>query len=152
MATQHTRQQDYHYTACGLDTVWLKGVTIHIDEDGDEVVTIPSVNVLHRTIARDIIRSESGLKPKELRFLRTLMGLTQAQLAELLKKDVQSLGRWERGEHPIDPTAEVLVRVMTEQFLGSKEPTDIACFAQWSTATAAPKDYRIDVRTLEEAA
>jgi DNA-binding transcriptional regulator YiaG len=142
----------YHYTACGLDTVWLEGVPIAIDEDGDEVVTIAAIDQLHRLIAGDIILSKSGLKPKEVRFLRSLMALTQAELAEQLKKDVQSIGRWERGEVPIDPTAEVLLRVIVERFLGTAKKTDVACYARWSTATAAPKEYRINVKRLGKAA
>ena len=38
------------------------------------------------------------------------MGMTQLQLAERVSVDAQTVGRWERESHPIDPTAETVIR------------------------------------------
>ena len=63
---------------------------------------------LHKAIAAGIIKHASSISPKELRFLRTEIGMTQAELAMIVKKDHQTVGRWERGETIIDQNAEAL--------------------------------------------
>jgi DNA-binding transcriptional regulator YiaG len=103
---------DYRYTESGLDNVLIQGMLLRIDEDGDEVVAIPNVNGLHRVIAHGIVQQTGGLTPRELRFLRTEIGLTQAQLAEVVHVDAQTVGRWERGETPLQPSAEALIRLL----------------------------------------
>lgn len=100
----------YQYVESGLDSVFISGINPMIDDEGDEVVTIHAINVLHAEIARGIIESDGGINGAELRFLRTEMGLTQVALGELLSVDGQTVGRYERGDTPIDPTAETLLR------------------------------------------
>lgn len=100
----------YHYIECGLDNVFIDGIAATVDDAGDEVVTIPSINVLHAEIARGIIGSDGAIAGAELRFLRTEMGFTQAKLGKLLSVDGQTIGRYERGETPIQPAIETLLR------------------------------------------
>jgi transcriptional regulator with XRE-family HTH domain len=57
----------------------------------------------------------------ELRFIRTEMGMTQAELAKVVHHDAQSVGRWERNEFPIDQTAEALIRLL------AIEKLELAC-------------------------
>ena len=45
------------------------------------------------------------------------MGMTQGELAEIVKKDHQTVGRWERGEKPIDQNAEALIRLIAAERL-----------------------------------
>ena len=71
-----TRLIDHRYDECGLDNVILKGLPVVVDDDGEEVITIPNVNMLHRVLAATVASKETGLQPKELRFLRTELGLT----------------------------------------------------------------------------
>jgi Predicted transcriptional regulator len=100
----------HHYTECGLSNVYIEGICVERDDEGDEIITIPAINELHRVIALGIVRHEKGMSGEELRFLRSEMGLTQAELATLLHRDRQSIGRWERGEIPIDGVSEALIR------------------------------------------
>lgn len=100
----------HHYTECGLQNVFIEGLGIVIDDDGDEIITIPAVNELHKLIALGIVSHEHGISADELRFLRTEMGYTQAELATLVHHDKQSIGRWERGEYDIDSSAETIIR------------------------------------------
>lgn len=101
---------DYSYAECGLDNVVIHGMSVPQDDAGEPVYHIRNVLGLHHVLACCIVRHEHGISPKELRFLRTEMGMTQHELAEILKKDHQTVGRWERGEKPIDQTAEVVLR------------------------------------------
>lgn len=116
---------EYRYTECGLDNVIIHGMDVLIDDAGDEVYCIPNILGLHKVIAHCIITRAHGIKPEELRFLRTEMGLTQAELAELVKKDHQTIGRWERGEKPIDQNAECVIRAVAAERLGIN--TEMTC-------------------------
>lgn len=100
----------YQYTECGLQNVFIHGLTPMVDDDGDEVIQIPFINGLHAAIAEGIVTHGKGMSNDELRFLRTEMGYTQAELARIVHVDKQTIGRWERGETPLDSTAEVVIR------------------------------------------
>lgn len=100
----------YHYIESGLDHVYITGLTPIVDDDGDEVIEIPYVAGLHAEIARGIVLSKGAIDGKELRFLRTEMGMTQAQLSEKVDVDAQTVGRWEREETPVSSTAELVIR------------------------------------------
>lgn len=90
--------RDYRYTECGLDNVIVHEMNVIVDDAGDEVYCVPNIMLLHKVIAHCIITRSHGIRPEELRFLRTEIGLTQAELAQIVKKDHQTIGRWERGE------------------------------------------------------
>lgn len=100
----------HHYTECGLQNVFIEGLEIVVDDEGDEVITIPAVNELHHVIALGVVSHEHGITGDELRFLRSEMGYTQAELADLVHHDKQSVGRWERSEYDIDSSAETIIR------------------------------------------
>ena len=101
---------DHHYTECGLQNVYISGISKMTDDDGDEVILVPAVNSLHRAIAEGIVSHAKGIDGSELRFLRSEMGYTQAELATLVHRDKQSIGRWERSETEIDSVAEAVIR------------------------------------------
>lgn len=109
--------REYRYTECGLDNVVIHNMEVHVDDAGDDVYSIPNVIGLHKVIAYCIITQHQGISGAELRFLRTEMGLTQAELAKLVKKDHQTVGRWERGEIAIDQNAELVIRVVAAERL-----------------------------------
>src|ERR1700734_2391307 len=98
----------YRYTDGGLDNVMIEGVNFVADDAGEECVLIPNVNGLHKTIGHGIVARRGSMSGRELRFIRTEMGMTQAQLAEMLHREPLAVSRWERGESPIDGNAEAL--------------------------------------------
>ncbi len=134
----------YHYTESGLETVLLYGVEPVIDDDGDEVVTILNINGLHKAIACAILSRKGLMTGRELRFLRTEMGLTQAELARSVHKDHQTVGRWERGETPIDQNAETLIRLMAAESLGVKLTANVAELTGYSVEMAGLPPIQID--------
>lgn len=136
---------DYEYKASGLDNVTLIGVQIVHDDEGDPCVAIKNVNGLNKAIAEAIVNSRRCISGKELRFLRTLMGMTQAELAGNVNKDTQSVGRWEREEHPIDANAETLIRFMAREKLGLQLDAPISEVTGWS-ARSGDRWIRIDAR------
>ena len=103
---------DYVYDACGLGTVILTDFPVVEDDSGEAVITIPNINALHRVLTEAVALRPGPLSSAEIRFLRSEMGLTQAELARLLGRDGQTVGRWERGETTPDRAAEALIRAL----------------------------------------
>jgi DNA-binding transcriptional regulator YiaG len=136
----------YHYTESGLDNVMVYGVMPCVDDDGDEVVTIANIDGLHRAIAQAIVTHKSGISGKELRFLRTEMGLTQAKLAQIVHHEAQSVARWEKGECPISPTAETVIRLLATQRLNLEDVRDepIEILSERCVASATPQPININ--------
>ncbi|SDD89561.1 helix-turn-helix domain-containing protein [Rhodospira trueperi] len=137
MAGSTTQDDLYHFTECGLDDVWVEGVEETVDEDGDTVLVVPRVQALHRLIVRALIGRDGPLIGAEVKAIRTEMGLTQAELGDLLRKEALTVGRWERGETPIDPNADAVLRLVSNERLAlgraeSAETTARRC--------AAPRD------------
>lgn len=121
-------RQTMRYAACGLDNVVIEGAAPMIDDNGDEVLMVPHVARLHKVIAEDIINAETSLTGKELRFLRTEAGWTQAELARSIQREALTVSRWERGECPIDLTTDFTLRVLFMEKLSLRfdgEMTDV---------------------------
>lgn len=135
---------DYRYDECGLDNVVLKGLPVRLDADGNEIVAIPHVNALHRVLTEMVATKPSGLQPKEIRFLRTEMELTQAQLAALVGKDVQTIGRWERGETPIERSAEMVIRARVLQASSSGAVPPMETLSAWTIVAPSAPPFVID--------
>lgn len=66
----------YRYADSGLDNVIVEGVNFVADDSGEECVMIPNINGLHRTIAHGIVVRRGSMSGRELRFIRTEMGMT----------------------------------------------------------------------------
>ena len=135
---------EYRYTASGLDNVTLVGLENVCDDDGDECITIPNINGLHKAIANAIVTRPRGMSGKELRFLRTLMGKTQAELGAEVHREGLEVARWERGEHPLDPNAEAIIRVMAKEHLGLELNAKMDEITGWCIQTAEAQPILID--------
>lgn len=133
----------HHYTESGLLNVYISGIAVEVDDDGDQIITIPAVNELHHVIATAIVSHAKGMRGEELRFLRSEMGLTQAELATLVHRDKQSIGRWERNEIEIDSSAEALVRRMAIEKLKLPVDAGIDELSRRSIPTAEEQPIKI---------
>ena len=70
-----------------------------------------------------------GLSPKEIRFLRNSMGVTQIELASQLGNNAQSVARWEKGECEVPGPSEKLLRVVyLAHFMSNEEMTALRDF------------------------
>jgi transcriptional regulator with XRE-family HTH domain len=88
---------------------------------------------------------------KELRFLRTEMGLTQAELAAIVHREPLAMSRWERGEvEQIDTNAETLIRLHAREVLkldvmppsGNRRLERASCDDTTAIDGSDPNDYR----------
>lgn len=73
--------QPFHYWQCGLDYVYLTSGVSFEEHDGEVFYQIQEVDKLHLFLADKIVTSPNPLRGMELRFLRSLLGLSQAALA-----------------------------------------------------------------------
>jgi DNA-binding transcriptional regulator YiaG len=128
----------YHYTECGLDNIIIEADLIAIDDKGEKIVTIPAIGQLHNIIAQGLVAQENALSGTEIRFLRTEMGMTQAELAQLLHRDTQTVGRWERGEVALDATQDIFIR----QLAAEKLQLFIQKSVERQSRKVTPKAYR----------
>lgn len=134
----------YHYRESGLDNVVITGIQMEKDDRGHDIVSIPNVSGLHRLLTGVLLRQKHGLGPKEIRFLRTEMSMTQMELGEKLHKDHQSIGRWERGENPIDPLADLAIRLLASEILGVPLDSPVTEVTHWCILSATSERIEID--------
>lgn len=134
---------NYHYTECGLQNVFIDGMKIVIDDEGDEIVTISYINELHKMIALGVVSHKHGISGDELRFLRTEMGYTQAELAGLVHHDRQSIGRWERSEFEIDSSAEAIIRRLSIEKLALDSADGIDALSKYCVPSVSTQPINI---------
>jgi transcriptional regulator with XRE-family HTH domain len=135
---------EHHYTECGLQNVYIVGIDTMTDDEGDEVILVRAINQLHQVIAEGIVSHSKGMDGSELRFLRTEMGLTQSELAALVHRDKQSIGRWERSENEIDSVSEAVVRKLAIEKLGLDVNIGMEQLSKSSVPTAEVQPIKIN--------
>ena len=136
--------KEYRYTESGLNNVIVKGAHILVDDAGERCVTIPNINGLHKAIASGIVYRHSTMTGKELRFLRSEMGMTQAELAAMVHREPLAISRWERAEIPIDSNAEALIRLHAIENLSLEEQATVQQITGWCVPTAKTLPLVID--------
>ena len=88
----------FHYTACGLDNVWLvNGYKVKTTRHGN-AVAVNDVDGLHKLLAQTLIEKSSRLSGKEFRFWRTQLGLSQEALGAMLDFSENAVSLWERKD------------------------------------------------------
>lgn len=114
----------YHFTACGLDNVWLaNGFEIKQTPFG-EAVKINNLDGLHRAIARGLAADPSRLNGAEVRFLRSFLGVSQEGLGDIVDVTRATVARWEKNENrtkPIDGACSRLLRIFCMKQLEGNE-------------------------------
>ena len=104
------------YEIGGLDNIYLlDGYLVDTFED-EETIAISDLPGLRREIAIYIVNERKIISPKEARFLREVLNLTQKELGIILQVSDQTVARWEKGSHVIDASVDMLFRmtVITE--------------------------------------
>ena len=103
-------KKPYHYTECGLDYVYLMDGFEIIETAYGPAVQVINASKLDKAIALAIVRHQNRLTGQEVRFLRGLLDMTQAELGSALGKDAQTVARWEKGKTEIPPTEDIAIR------------------------------------------
>jgi|SRR5690554_2028022 len=116
-------EQRLHYTACGLDNIYLLDGFHVVEGKRGRSVRIEDQQGLHKAIGAFLIRQKRSLNGEELKFLRHELGLSQPALAHLLGESEQSVARREKRKQGwARPTPqERMLRFMFEERLGGNE-------------------------------
>ena len=113
----HDECKPLHFTACGLDNVFLGSGYDVVDTPEGHGVRIRNLDALHCAIGEYLAAHKKTLDGKELRFLRKQMELTQVQLGDLVGLSSQQVARWEKDQCDISGAAESLLRVLFMEHL-----------------------------------
>lgn len=97
----------------------------------------------------DVLKRHGGMTGAELKFLRTLMGMTQAELGKIVNREAQTIGRWERGEFENDPNTEAIIRLVAAERLSLKLDAPTEDVTGWCLQTADNPAIRIDASDPE---
>ncbi len=100
----------FHYTACGLDNVYLTSGYTMTEYDGECFVAVKDSDELYAAIAAFLVEHKKVLTGKEVRFLRKLLGYTQSKLASMLGVSAQQVARYEKETSVLEGAADTLLR------------------------------------------
>ena len=114
---------EYHYTECGIDDVYLVNGFEFVDTPQGRRVIITNIDRLHEVIGEFLVNKKRDLNGSDLRFLRHEMLMSQAFLAGLLEVSVQTVHRWESRKTDISKPAESLVRLLYGEHIGRNNKT-----------------------------
>ncbi len=152
-----TPDQAYLYDLCGLDNIFLVGITVHECAGCDAVIPeIPRVPELNQVIAEELAKKQTFLTGREIRFLRNRASLSAKEFAVLLDVDPAHLSRVENGHtQSLGGAADKLARVAVAE--GGQVQELLKRFAQSRLEEAAqPSDIRFKPKKkwerIEEAA
>ena len=121
--------------ADGLAGYWLSPALFGIGADGGPALAAPGL--VEAAIGRHLCRLRRPLGPREIRFLRAGLGVSQAGLGRLLGyRDKQRVAAAEKragAPRPLVPTAEMLLR---SHYLGMHGPAQLSGDAYIGAASA----------------
>jgi DNA-binding transcriptional regulator YiaG len=150
----------YHYTECGLDNVWLENGYHTENTAYGPATAVEDVDGLHKALAMSLTAKAVKITGKELRFLRLVLGMSQAGLGKCFGSTEQSVSLWERhGKVPkyadsltrllvIDKLSgackatHILERINTVERICNQRIVAKESRKKWSSETAMANDER----------
>ncbi len=148
-AKMQSRRENRKYD-CGLDNVTLVGVRVyHCAHCGEEEIEIPAVLDLHRVMAFMIAEKSVKLTPKEIRYLRTYLGLSGAEFARRMGVSSEAVSKWERVDKPLGmkTATERLLRLMV---LHERSTDTYSLDRLAETAVRPPKSLTIRAKSARK--
>jgi len=122
----------HHYTESGLSNYWLSE-HLFLSEiiDGEEYISYPQFENIHAAIGINLCELQRGLGPREIKFLRKELSLTQLALGKKFGlADDQIVSRAEslsKERHsPLSKSNDALLRIfyLKSLFLDNKDVSD----------------------------
>ena len=107
----------FEYTGSGLDGIFLKNGYTLVETEYGQGVSIDNLEGLHKAIAADILRQKTPMTGHQYRFLRKEQDLVQAEIAAMLRVDVQTIANWEKkGADAVPGPADFAMRAFYSAF------------------------------------
>ena len=110
-------KNEYHYTLCGLNNIYLLNGYTEYDTPYGRGVSINNIDGLHLAIARDLINAPRRLLPEEFRFLRKEMKCSQGSFGLTIGVNEQTIARIEKGELQPKVAFEAVFRALAAEVL-----------------------------------
>lgn len=111
----------YHYTECGLNNIYLvNGFKITKTENGDEEIFIHDIHGLHKAISHTLIFKKGLLEGSEIKFIRTMLDLSQNKLGDRIGCGYQQILLWEKNKNKISKPADRLLKITLLTYLDKK--------------------------------
>jgi putative zinc finger/helix-turn-helix YgiT family protein len=116
-----THKTRHHYTESGLQNVWLEGVEVFECDCGEKFVFIPCAQEFHKLIAKILLKQESQLSGREIRFLRKHMGMKSKDFANELGVRPVTISRWENGDYSPSKALDKFIRLFYAANMGLED-------------------------------
>ena len=110
-------KNEYHYTLCGLNNIYLLNGYTEYDTPYGKGVSINNIDGLHLAIARDLINAPRRLLPEEFRFLRKEMKCSQGSFGLTIGVNEQTIARIEKGKLQPKVAFEAVFRALAAEVL-----------------------------------
>lgn len=115
----------YHYTECGLDNVWLEnGYTVKKTAYG-KATSVDDAIGLHQVLTIELTQKKGRVTGKELRFMRTVLGMSQEGLGKCVGATEQSVSLWERTGKVPQYADSILRLLVSEKLNGNSKVTEV---------------------------
>lgn len=111
----------YELKGAGLPNIYLIGGVIFEGSDDEKTVSYLDLDGLYKNITRSIALRPGILTHRELRFLRKMLDMNQAEVAALGEKSVQAAAKWEKGTSPVPKAEADLLRIKALTVFGAHE-------------------------------
>tara|TARA_R110002073_G_C9496099_1_gene581317 strand:- start:9662 stop:10156 length:495 start_codon:yes stop_codon:yes gene_type:complete len=134
---EKTTVEAYHFTECGLSSVFLRDVTVYVcKECNEEFVALQSPGPLHDALAAAIAVKRAPLVAEEVCYLRSWLDCDNTEFAKLMGVRPEHASRWASGARPMSSTAERLLRTL----VGVKQPgvVSLEALATFDEDTTVP--------------
>ena len=143
-------RENYHYTECGLNSVYLKNILVFHCGCGAVVPEIPQMTTLHRAIVLDVLKKGTLLSGEEIRFLRKMARLSGVDLARVMGVHPVTVSKWENNNSNIGPSNDRVLRLicftgMLQQILEQKDEKLLG-----TLAAAAKKVSSLNIKMFLE--
>jgi len=109
---ENIKAESYQYLESGLDNVVLSGIDIFRCACGEEIASIPSIDQLHTLIGLRLVKKDSLLNGKEIRFLRKNIVVSAQKLAKQMGVDNATISRWENDKQRITKSHDLHLRLI----------------------------------------
>lgn len=127
----------------GLDARLIRAPALVCNHCGEVALEGPVIEAAERTLAQLVVRGTGPLRPKAVRFLRGLMGLSQAALGERLGVHRVSVARWETEASGVGALESFALRTMAAWHLGDAELARAVASVPRPASESSGEPYRL---------
>jgi DNA-binding transcriptional regulator YiaG len=121
----------------------IRAPALVCDHCGEVTLEGPVIEGAERLLAQLVVRGTAPLRPKAVRFLRDLMGLSQAALGERMGVHRVSVARWETEASAVGTLESFALRTMAAWHLGDAELARAVATAPRLSAESSGEPYRL---------